>query len=205
MIVILAVLALTLGACSGGGRRIAATGWSGVTVTEDTVFFSYGPQTYALNLNNGSPKWVFPADPENNADYYAAPTFTDDRSQLIVVGYNGIVYSIDPSNGAKNWSFAGAEGRYIAAPLVTETGIFAPSADSTLYALDKDGILMWEFSTEDPLWASPVWSENCGCLYLVSMDRFLYALDPVTGTLIWKSEDLEGPIVSSPTVSESTT
>jgi outer membrane protein assembly factor BamB len=202
MIVILAVLALTLGACSGG-RRIAAAGWAGVTIAEDTVYFSYGPQAYALNLNNGSQKWVFPADPEPNADYYAAPTFLEDNSQLIVAGYDGTINSIDPLNGIKNWTFAGAEDRYISAPLVTDGGIFAPSSDSTLYALDFDGILQWQFNTEEPLWASPAWSESCGCIYQVSMDRFLYSLDPETGSLLWKSEDLGGPIVSHPSVSES--
>jgi outer membrane protein assembly factor BamB len=200
-ILILAVLALTLGACSG--RRIAATGWAGVTVAEETVYFSYGPYAFALNLNNGSQKWQFPNDQENNADFYAAPILVDDNSQLIVVGYNSILYSLDPGSGLKNWSFNGAESRYVAAPLATDTRIFAPSADNSIYALDFDGVLLWQFSTEDPLWASPTWSESCECLYQASMDQFLYALDPEKGSLIWKSEDLGGPIVSQPAVSES--
>jgi outer membrane protein assembly factor BamB len=34
------------------------------------------------------------------------------------------------------------------------------------------------------------------------MDRYLYALDAENGTLLWKSEDLGGPIVSPPAISE---
>ena len=54
-ITILAVLALGLGACTG--RRVIAAGWSGVTADEETVYFSYGPQAYAVSLKNGSSLW----------------------------------------------------------------------------------------------------------------------------------------------------
>jgi outer membrane protein assembly factor BamB len=200
LIIILAVLALTLGACSG--RRVVATGWSGMTVNEETVYFSYGPHAYALNLTNGTQRWQFPDEPINGADFYAAPVLADGDSQLIVVGYNGTVYSVNPLNGSENWSFSGAGNRFIAAPLATESGIFVPSSDNTIYALDFNGLLIWQYSTDDPLWASPAWSESCGCIYQVSMDHHLYALDPENGKLLWKSEDLGGPVVSQPAVSE---
>lgn len=200
-ILLLAVLALTLGACAGG-RRVVATGWSGITTKDDVVYFSYGPHAYALNTKNGAQKWQFPAEQINGVDFYAAPVFADDDNQLIVAGYNNILYSVNPANGSENWSFAGAENRYTAAPLATEDGIFAPSADNTLYAVDFDGLAMWVFETEDPIWASPVLSETCGCIYLASMDHYLYALSPDSGKLLWKSDDLGGPIVSQPAVSE---
>jgi len=199
-IIILAVAALTLGACSG--RRIVATGWSGITVNEETVYFSYGPQAYALNLKNGAQQWQFPAEPINGVDFYAAPVLTGDGSQLIVGGYNNVLYSVNPVNGAEIWSFGAGGNRYIASPLVTEDGIFAANSDSTLYALDYDGLLQWEFETEDPLWASAIYSEGCECIYQVSMDRYLYAIDPENGKLLWKSEDLGGPIVNPPAISE---
>jgi outer membrane protein assembly factor BamB len=201
LIIILAALALTLGACTG--RRVIATGWSGITTTEETVFFSYGPHAYALNLKNGAQEWQFPREPITGEDFYAAPVLADADQQLIVVSYNSVVYSINPLNGSENWSFTGAENRLIAAPLATEAGIFVPSSDSTIYALDFDGLLSWQYSTDDQLWASPTWSESCDCIYQVSMDHHLYALNPGNGKLVWKSEDLGGPIVSQPALSES--
>jgi outer membrane protein assembly factor BamB len=200
-IIILAIVALTLGACSG--RRVVATGWSGITVTEETVYFSYGPHAYALNLKNGAQQWQFPAEPINGVDFYAAPVLADDNSQLLVAGYNNILYSVNPANGSENWSFGAAESRYIAPPLATADGIFAANSDNTLYAVDFDGLLRWKFETDDPLWAAPIWSENCGCIYQASMDHYLYAIDPENGKLLWKSEELGGPIVSKPAVSES--
>lgn len=206
MITILALLALGLGACTG--RRIVAAGWSGVTATEDTAYFSYGPQAYAVSLKNGSQKWLYPAEPINGVDFYAAPTFTSDGEQLILASYKNEIHSVDPNSGIKNWSYAVPADsrtavRFIDSPLAIDQGIFASASNNTLYALDLEGSLLWEYQTEDPLWASPVWSGNCQCLYQVSMDHHLYALDAETGELLWKSEDMGGPIVSPPAISES--
>lgn len=205
-IIILIVLALSLAGC--GGRRIVATGWSGINVSDETVYFSYGPQAYAVNLNNGSMKWAYPMEPVNGLDFYAAPVLTDDGSQLIVGSYKNEIFSLDPQSGVKNWSYTvvsedNTTVRFIASPLIAEGRIYAPASNNTLYALNLDGTLEWSFTTGDPLWSSPIYSDNCGCLYQTSMDHFLYTLDPEKGTLVWKSADLGGPMVSPPALSES--
>ena len=205
-ITILAALALGLGACTG--RRVVASGWSGVTVDEETVYFSYGPQAYAVSLKNGAQKWQYPAEPISGVDFYAAPVLSPDGEQLILASYKNEIHSVSSSSGVRNWSYtipADNRGsiRFIDSPLITEEGIFAPASNNILYALDLNGNLQWEYQTEDPLWASPIWSENCQCLYLVSMDHHLYALNPESGNLRWKSEDLGGPIVSPPAISDS--
>ena len=200
LILLLALIALSLGACSG--RRVAATGWSGITVKEETVYFSYGPQVYAINLQNGSQQWVYPLEAEAKVDFYAAPLFADNDSQLIAASYDSNLYSLNPDNGQKNWSFEDPQNRLVASPLITDQAIFVPSADNNLYAVDFDGNSLWVFETEQPIWATPGWSDSCGCIYLASMDHFLYAVNPDNGSQLWKSEDLGGPIVSQPTVSE---
>jgi outer membrane protein assembly factor BamB len=202
LILLLVLIALSLSACTG--RRVAATGWSEITLKEDIAYFSYGPQVYALNVKNGAQQWVYPVETETGVDFYAAPVFADNETQLIVASYDSNLYSINPATGRENWSFTGAENRYVAAPLVTEQGIFAPSSDNKLYGVDLNGIPLWEpFETGEPIWASPAWSESCGCIYVASMDHILYAVSPETGSLLWKTEDLGGPIVSQPAVSES--
>jgi outer membrane protein assembly factor BamB len=206
-IIILIVLALALAGCAGG-RRVAATGWSGITVSEEIVYFSYGPQAYAVNLSNGSLKWAYPAEPVNGLDFYAAPVLADGGTQLIVGSFKNEIFSLDPQSGIKNWSYTvssenNSTVRFIASPLAVEGHIYAPASNNTLYAFSLDGALEWSFETGDPLWATPIYSENCGCVYQVSMDHYLYALDPAKGTLNWKSEDLGGPMVNPPTLSES--
>lgn len=205
-IIILAILALGLGACTG--RRVVAAGWSGVTADEETVYFSYGPQAYAVSLKNGVQQWQYPSEPINGVDFYAAPVLSPDGEQLILASYKNEIHSVNPDSGLKNWIYAVPEDnrssiRFIDSPLILDQGIFAPASNNTLYALDMNGILQWEYQTDDPLWASPIWSENCQCLYQASMDHHLYALDAESGSLRWKSEDLGGPIVSPPAITES--
>lgn len=206
-ILLIVLFALTLGACTG--RRVTTTGWSGITIKEDIVYFSFGPQVYALDLNNGFQKWVYPEEEESGMDFYAAPVFADEENQLILASYNNTIYSVDPDTGQKKWAFVvpkskndNEKSRFIASPLVTNQAIFAPSSDNNLYAIDFAGVPLWTFETGDPIWASPTWSEGCQCIYLASMDHFLYAVDPESGSLLWKSEDLGGPVVSQPTVSD---
>ena len=205
IILLIVLFALTLGACSG--RRVVASGWPGITTKEDTVYLSFGPQMYALNLNNGFQKWVYPEEAISGLDFYAAPVFADQDNQLIIASYNNKIFSIDPDSGQKKWEFTvshddNEKSRFVASPLVTNQAIFAASSDNNLYAIDFTGNALWTFKTEDPIWASPVWSESCQCIYLASMDHFLYAIDPESGSLLWKSEDLGGPVVSQPAVSD---
>ena len=220
IITILALLALGLGACTG--RRVVTSGWSGITVNEETIYLSSGPQVYAVALKNGTQIWQYPPEADAKVNFYAAPVLTADGTQIIISSYNSEIHSVNPENGLKIWSFtipSSKSGldiwpfnllgesknpvRFIASPLVTAEGIFAPASNNTLYALDLEGGLQWEYQTDDPLWASPIWSENCECIYQVSMDHHLYALNAESGKLIWKSEDLGGPMVSPPAISES--
>lgn len=206
LIILLVLLALVLGACSG--RRVVTAGWSGVIADEETVYFSYGPQAYAVSLANGVQQWQYPVEPITGLDFYAPPALTPDGDQLILASYKNEIHSVDPTNGILKWTFeVSADSRsvvrFIDSPLATTDAIYAPASNNILYALDLDGNLLWEYETDDPLWASPVWSESCGCLYQASMDHHLYALDAEGGTLLWKSEDLGGPVVSPPAISDS--
>ena len=202
LILILVVVTLSLSACSGSGRRLSASGWAGLTADQDTAYLAAGAQVYAVNLNNGSLKWQYPVeiDAKSDASFYAAPVLTDD-GQLIVGGYDGVLYSLDPANGSVNWTYAKAEGRYVGSPLVTPDGIFAPSSDGNLYAISLKGVELWKpFQTEEPIWATPSITENCDCIYIASMDHHIYAVSPKNGTQLWKSEDLGGSIVDAPSI-----
>lgn len=194
------VVAVMLSACTGS--RTVASGWPNISVNGDRAYLSYNNQIIALNADNGSETWRFPVEPDPKVSFYAAPSLTED-GQLIIGGYDGTLYSINPSNGQQNWAFTESDGRYVASPLVTETGIFAPSSDQNLYALDFTGNELWDpFTTEEPIWAKPAADENCNCLYVASMDHIIYILDASTGDEVWRSGDLGGSIVGEPAISE---
>lgn len=198
-ILIFITLAVTLSACAG--NVTTASSWPGLAVDDQYAYVAYQTQVYAVDLVNGTERWRYPAEPNNNITFFADPSPSED-GQLIVGGYDHVLYSLNPENGVQNWNFAQATNRYIASQLVADGNIFAPAADETLYALDLNGDLQWKFSTEGESWAKPVADENCKCLFLPSMDHSVYAIDPQNGTEKWRSPKLGGAVVGTPAYSE---
>jgi outer membrane protein assembly factor BamB len=206
---LLILIASFLSGCTG--RSSLPSGWPGLLVQNNTGYLADNNFVYAVNLENGSMKWKYPADKaEKGKSFFAAPVMTEDGKQLIVGGYDHVLYSLDPNTGTLLWSFphtdkdtAKATDRYIGSPLVTSQAIFAPNADGFLYALDLNGNQLWlPFQTSGPLWAQPVTDGKCNCLYVSSMDHHLYSVDATTGKQIWQSQDLGAAIVASPTFDE---
>jgi len=213
---LLVLTASFLSGCTAGASL--PSGWPGLLVDQNTGYLSGNTFVYAINLENGSLKWKYPADKADKAkSFFAAPVMTEDGKQLIVGGYDKVLYSLDPNLGTVLWTFppmdadgkpveGGANDRYIASPLVTAQGIFAPNADGFLYALDLNGNQLWPpFQNTQPLWAQPVTDGKCNCLYISSMDHHLYAVDAATGTQIWQSQDLGAAVVAAPTYDENGT
>jgi len=184
LLAFLALLVITnlLTAC--GGNAYAATSWPGLTVSNDVAYLAYNQQVYAVDLTNGSELGRYPQKADRNKTFYAAPALTP-TGDLIVAGYDKVLYSLDPATMTEKFTFAQAHNRYIASPLVTAEGIFAPNADGSLYALDFELKPLWsqpfQVPTRQALWATPVTQPGCHCLYLPAMDKFLYVLDIQTG------------------------
>ncbi len=189
----LTALALVLAGCS----RMAPGSWPGVSVGDDTVWVAYQQQVFAVALENGGQRWAFPVEPDSKRTFFAAPQLTADRTALIVGGYDGVLYALDPANGQERWSFTAAQDRYIGAALVTPDFIYAPNADGTLYALDLEGRPVWTFATQAALWAPPVTDGET--LFVSSLDHHLYALDARTGQERWRAA-LDGALPASPTL-----
>ena len=195
LLITLLILSVALSACAGGTATVASS-WPDLTVDEETAYLSYNQHIYAIDLANGTEKWRFPVEANNKISFYAAPVITPDGQ--LVGGYDYILYSLNPQTGTENWSFKNANNRYIGSPLASDAGIFAPTADDHLYALDSQGKLLWSFATQGAQWAKPVSDPDCECIYLPSMDRNLYAVNAQNGMQEWKSEDLGGSVVGTP-------
>lgn len=197
LILIVILLGGLLSACAGGASTV--TSFPGVTVDLDseTVYLANGPIVYAINPANGAEKWRYPAEANNKISFYAAPALTQD-GQVIVGGYDNVLYSLDAATGELNWTFTEAQNRYVASPLAHGEYIFAPSTDSYLYALDLDGNLRWKYQTGHEQWGTP--AMNGTNVYVPGMDKFVYALNAESGELIWKTEPLGGAVISQPTL-----
>lgn len=188
-------IAITLSACAGGVTT--ATSWPGLTVDDKYAYVAYDTQVYAVDLVNGTERWRYPAEADNNITFYADPSLSMD-GQLIVGSYDFNLYSLNSESGVQNWVFPEAENRYIASSLVEGEKIFSPAADEKLYSLDTNGRLQWVFASEGEAWAKPISDDNCDCLYLPTMDHSVYAVDAQSGTQIWRSPKLGGAVVGTP-------
>lgn len=199
LVLLIAASAVLLTACMGGGTAIP--NWPGMSVNAagDTAYVAYGTHVYAVNTANGAEMWRFPVEANNKITFSAAPAFST-NDQLVVGSYSNTLYGLNLSNGQQAWVFNGATGQYVAQPLVTDQGIFAPAADGNLYALDLAGNLKWKFETKRPLWATPVL--NGDVIYLSALDHHVYALDSKSGRQFWITEDLGGSIAGSPVLGE---
>lgn len=199
LILIILILSIALSACTGRSS-MTASGWAGLTTDEDTAYLTFNTYIIAVNLANGTERWRYPSEADPKLTFYAAPGLTE-GGDLIVGGYDNVLYRLNAQNGQATILFDAAEGRYIGAPLVTSNLIYAPSADHKLYALNMDGQKVWEYETAEPLWAKPATDPDCSCIYLTSMDHKVYALEAATGATVWISEDLGGSIVGTPGIS----
>jgi len=196
LLITLLISSIALSACAGGAAT-AASSWPDLTVDEQTAYVSYNQHVYAINLADGTERWRFPLEANNKISFYAAPAITPD-GQLLVGGYDHVLYSLNPQTGTENWSFKEANNRYVGSPLVNQAGIFTPTTDEQLYALDYQGNLRWSFATQGAQWAKPATDPDCECIYVPSMNHHLYAINAQNGMQEWKSEDLGGAVVGTP-------
>jgi outer membrane protein assembly factor BamB len=120
--------------------------------------------------------------------------------QLLVGSYNkSCLASI--LNGNRNWQFTDGTNHYVAPPLATDKGIYAPNTDDNVYALNSNGTLDWTFTSNGEVWAQPLSDMDCDCIYLSAMDHYLYSLNPDNGSIIWQSEKLGGSVLGVPALS----
>jgi len=169
-ILILSSLLILFTGCITSG---AASSWPGYSIIKETVYLSYGSQTFAVDMKNGGLLWRYPSSENNSNQVYAAPATGDG---LVIVGdYGGLLTALDETNGTKKWEFGGDEDRYVGTSLISDDMVYAPNTDHYLYALDTEGNLVWKFKGAGPNWTKPLADENS--IYLASMDHNFYAFD----------------------------
>ncbi len=95
-----------------------------------------------------------------------------------------------------NWTYAAATDVFVAQPLVVGNTVYAPNSDTTLYALDKTGALVWKANGDHAIWSTPVTDGKL--IYAASMDHHVYAFKQENGSQVWKSDDLGGALVGEP-------
>jgi outer membrane protein assembly factor BamB len=193
---LVALAALALAGCSGGSL---ATGWPGLSADDQMAYVADNQAVYAINLQTGAEAWRYPAQAERSSTFFAAPAPTGE-GHVIVGGYDNKVHSLISSRGIEAWTFNGAQGRIIGAPVVVDQFVLVPSGDGNLYALDlNSGREIWHFTSKEALWAAPLVSE--GRVYTPGLDHKLYALNLQDGRVLW-DQDLGGALADKPVLGD---
>lgn len=151
------------------------------------VFGSWDRNVYALD-SNGRLLWKFSTGAEVNVE----PAIDGD---VVYVGSaDKNLYALELETGRMLWSFkvdGGVRGVTASGNIILFTGY-----TEQLYALNKDGELLWRFRTGGYSIGPPAVSE--GAIYFGSTDNNLYALN-MNGELLWKFAT-KSMVVCSPIV-----
>ena len=141
-----------------GGERVYCTNINGIDDSSRGI--------HAINKIDGDKQWVAEFPVTNS------PTIAD--GNVFAGSSDGLVYSLNASDGSERWKFETDES-VTATPIVVNNTVYVGSTDNHLYALSAtDGTERWRFETGDDVVAAPAVVD--GTIYLPSTDGYLYAL-----------------------------
>lgn len=201
------LLAVILSGCAGGPVR--GTTWAGLTATDSTAYLADGSFVYAVNLNDGTQAWQYPAKANSKQVFYTTPVLTEDG--LVIVGSSGTDHVLvainpndkDPETGSPReaWTFSGSKDHWVAAPLVVGDTLFAPNSDGNVYVLNlADGQSVKEaekvIEVGGRLWAKPTADAEGRRIFVTSLDHSVVAIDAETYEVLWHA-DLDAAIPDS--------
>jgi eukaryotic-like serine/threonine-protein kinase len=147
-----------------------------VAVVHSIIYISTQFQLEAVDATTHTLKWSFGG--------YAFDSPTVSNGVVYVGSANGL-YAVDALTGTLKWSFT--TGTEVQSPVVVKGIAYFGSLDGTFNAVDAmTGALRWK-STGGSIYARPAVAN--GVVYVSASDGStyapLYALDALTGALIW--------------------
>jgi outer membrane protein assembly factor BamB len=199
ILVVAIMLSALLSGCSASAMR--SNSWPGLSADDEKAYLANGSLVYAINTNNGSVAWQYPADKADTKEaYFADPVLTEDGQILLAsAGTGHSLVSVNSATGAMNWSFTDSDGIWIASPVVVGETIYAPNTDGKLYTFNLQGNFIGAKHIGGPLWAQPI--SDGEFLYINSLDHHTYALNIRTEEVVWSTE-LSGAAPGSPALGE---
>jgi outer membrane protein assembly factor BamB len=142
---------------------------------------------YALDANTGAERWVYPTE----LPLGHSPTIHN--GVAYVGGFDHKLHAVNASTGEGLWTFSAGAG-FQTNPLVVSGIVYAGNRDGAFYAVHAEGAnagqLAWKFETGGPVLYSAAYKD--GVIFFASNDSHAYALNALTGQLVWKSEKLPG-------------
>ncbi len=165
----------------------------GPVVADGVVMIGSSDGTfYAFDAGDGSRQWVFPTGNR----VWSTPVAQDGVVYFGSLDHN--VYALNISDGSEKWRF-NARGGVTATPLLHDGRLYIGSFASVFYALDAEtGSEIWRFDRSDSwFWGGA--ATNGDLVFAPSLDGMVYALDRLSGDLVW-TLPTRGPVIGAPAV-----
>lgn len=142
---------------------------------EKTIYFPCLNKMYAVNIEDGTMKWQYPADGTLDTSFLTRPLA---GSQFIYVGTgSGNMFAIDKETGSLRWSF-NARSAITGSPVLDDENIYFGTGSGEIYALNaQNGQPVWQkpFKAGDYIYGqvlkvgdSLVFASNDGSLYNIA-------------------------------------
>ncbi|KAM9286313.1 beta-alanine-activating enzyme [Cariama cristata] len=161
---------------------------------------SHSHAMQAIDLDLGEIKWE-----KNLGDRIESSACVSKCGNFIVVGcYDGLVYVLQSSDGEIHWTFVTEDTVKSSAVVDPSSGlVYIGSHDQHVYTLDiYKKACIWKLHCEGgAVFSSPCLSSFPHHLYVATLGGLLLAVNPVTGSKIWKNF-LGKPLFSSPHCNE---
>lgn len=150
---------------------------------------------YALDLEIGSPRWTYESE-----DGFPKRLYANEQT-LVFVGYQDFINGVDAATGELRWRFD--TGNWTPSFLGAGNAVYFSSANTLVFALDANtGETIWQFNipegTFNYLLDAPVLLD--GKLYFLTQQGDFFALDAVSGDLLWKAATEVSAARTSPAI-----
>jgi outer membrane protein assembly factor BamB/predicted phosphodiesterase len=156
----------------------------------------YPRPDFSMNeqYKNVRAKWTY----SSAANIISTPALVNG---LVVVGnQNGLVEALDVKNGKRKWKYQ-TGGPIFSSPASSENKIVMGSTDGNVYCLNNKGQLLWKHSFDAAVLGAPEIKNNI--VYIGGSDKTFRAIDLADGKLLWKFNELNGPMTSKPVIYDS--
>jgi len=170
---------------------------SSPVIDQDGILYIGARDHYLYAINpDGSLHWRY-----NINDWASDSAALAEDGTIYVGSMDDYLYAINP-DGTLKWRFDGGESIFGSPKIGLDGTIYFGMVGSSpgighVYALNPDGTEKWHIEVGDYVYNIPALAED-GTIYVTSNDRYLYALHPDDGSVLWKFRTGDG--MGSPSV-----
>ena len=103
---------------------------------------------------------------------------------LLYADVDGNVYSFNTSTGKLNWNPVKPDGPITASPLVREDYILIATESGSIYALGRDGRVLWQQEVGGKIYTTPIAAGDLTLIAPLETEFYLAGLD-LNGRQVW--------------------